>query len=173
MEENNTSTNAINTYLSFKLSEEIFAANVRKVLNILEMKPITKVPQSPDYMKGVINLRGSVLPVVDLRIKFGLPETEITKDTCIIVLNIDMEGDNVLVGALVDAVKEVLEIDHDKTEPAPSIGTKYKSDFINGMWKHDDGFIMLLNIDMVFTSDELIQISENNPEETVEDAESE
>jgi purine-binding chemotaxis protein CheW len=160
MNETNTEKESINTYLSFNLGDEIFAANVKKVINILEMQPITKVPQSPAYMKGVINLRGSVLPVVDLRIKFGLPETEVTKDTCIIVLKIELDGEKVLVGALVDAVREVIEIDLNKSESAPSIGTKYKANFIHGMWKHKDGFIMLLNIDMVFTQDDILNVKE-------------
>jgi len=105
----NTDHQAIQTYLSFRLGEEVFAINVSKVLNILEMKPITRVPKSPEYMKGVINLRGTVLPVVDLRLKFSLPENEITVDTNIIVLNIDKEGEPVTLGILVDSVKEVLE----------------------------------------------------------------
>lgn len=168
MSEIQTTAENISTYLSFKLGDETFAANVEKVINILEMQPITKVPHSPEYMKGVMNLRGSVLPVIDLRIKFGMPEEEITKDTCVIVLNIVMEDERVFVGALVDAVKEVIEIDMDKTEAAPSIGTKYKADFIHGMWKHKESFIMLLNIDMVFTEDEILNMKDAQETKTEE-----
>ncbi|OFX75684.1 MAG: chemotaxis protein CheW [Bacteroidetes bacterium GWE2_29_8] len=153
-------TNEIKSYLSFRLSEEIFAANVYKVLNILEMRTITKIPQAPDYMKGVINLRGNVLPVVDLRIKFGLPITEITVDTCIIVLNINLDGGSIMVGALVDAVKEVLELNDEDIEPAPSIGTKYNANFIQGMYRVNENFVMILNIDHVFNTDELINVNE-------------
>src|SRR5512145_2602815 len=102
--------NGVETFLSFKLSEEVFAINVSQVLNILEMNNITAIPKAPNYMKGVINLRGTVLPVVDLRIMFSLPEKETTVDTSIIVLNINLNDESVLVGILVDALREVLEL---------------------------------------------------------------
>jgi purine-binding chemotaxis protein CheW len=138
------------------LGEEVFAINVSKVLNILEMKPITRVPKSPEYMKGVINLRGTVLPVVDLRLKFSLPENEITVDTNIIVLSIDKEGEPVTLGILVDSVKEVLELKTDEIVPSPTIGTKYNSTFIEGLWPVNENFIMILDIDKIFSVDEVI-----------------
>lgn len=159
-----TELTAIQTYLSFKLSEEVFAINVSKVLNILEMKPITRVPKSPDYMKGVINLRGTVLPVIDLRLKFGLPENNVTVDTNIIVLNIEREGEEIMLGILVDAVREVLEFKTEDIAPSPSIGTKYNSGFIEGMWRIDENFIMILNIDKVFSLDEIIDFKEQYTE---------
>jgi len=152
----NTDLQAIQTYLSFRLGEEVFAINVSKVLNILEMKPITRVPKSPEYMKGVINLRGTVLPVVDLRLKFSLPENEITVDTNIIVLNIDKGGEPVTLGILVDSVKEVLELKTDDIVPSPTIGTKYNSTFIEGLWPINENFIMILDIDKIFSVDEVI-----------------
>jgi len=152
----NTDQQAIQTYLSFRLGEEVFAINVSKVLNILEMKPITRVPKSPEYMKGVINLRGTVLPVVDLRLKFSLPENEITVDTNIIVLSIDKEGEPVTLGILVDSVKEVLELKTDEIVPSPTIGTKYNSTFIEGLWPVNENFIMILDIDKIFSVDEVI-----------------
>jgi purine-binding chemotaxis protein CheW len=150
----------VQTYLSFRLSEETFAINVSKVLNILEMGDITRIPKAPEYMKGVINLRGTVLPVVDLRIKFGLPEKEATVDTSIIVLSIDLNGEAVLVGTLVDAVKEVLELKSEDIAPSPKIGAKYNSGFIDGMWRMNDKFIMILDIDKVFSTDEVIDFKE-------------
>ena len=150
----------INSYLSFKLGGETFAANVGKVLNILEMTEITKVPKAPDYMKGVINLRGTVLPVVDTRIKFSMPATEYTNNTCILVMEVEVDGEQVQVGGLVDAVQAVLEIDQEDILPPPSIGSKYRSEFISGMAKIDDKFIMLLNMDRVFSSDEIINMKE-------------
>lgn len=150
----------INSYLSFKLGEETFAANVSKVLNILEMTEITKVPRAPEYMKGVINLRGSVLPVVDTRIKFGMPATEYTSNTCILVMEVEVDGEQVQVGGLVDAVQAVLEIEKEDILPPPSIGSKYRSEFISGMAKIDDRFIMLLNMDRVFSSDEITDLRE-------------
>ncbi len=151
----------INSFLSFKLGEETYAANVSKVLNILEMVKITKVPKAPEYMKGVINLRGTVLPLVDTRIKFGLEETAYTNNTCILVLDIQLEGESVQVGALVDSVQEVLELSDEEILPPPSIGKKYKSEFIEGMAKSDDQFIMVLNMDMIFSTDELIALQES------------
>lgn len=162
---NNENITKINTFLSFKLGEEEFAAHVGKVLNILEMTKITEVPKAPEYMKGVINLRGTVLPVIDTRIKFGMTKTEYTTNTCIIVLDIDMEGDSIHVGALVDSVQAVLELDNSQIMPAPSIGSKYKSEFIEGVANIDDKFIMILNMDAVFSSNELTNI-QNQTKET-------
>lgn len=154
----------INSYLTFKLGDEIFAANVSKILNILEMVKVTAVPKAPEYMKGVINLRGSVLPLVDTKIKFEMGATEITNNTCILVLEIDMDGETIHVGALVDAVLEVLEFDDKDIQPSPTIGSKYKSEFIDGMAKKDDDFIMILNMDLIFSSDELIMLKDNSTE---------
>jgi purine-binding chemotaxis protein CheW len=159
-----TDQSEIRTYLSFKLSEEVFAINVSKVLNILEMKTITKVPKTPNYMKGVINLRGTVLPVVDLRIKFALPEKDNTVDTSIIVLSIEKDNENIMIGILVDAVREVLEFKSDEIAPSPTIGTKYNAGFIEGMWRVGENFIMILDIDKVFSIDEIIDFKEHVPE---------
>jgi purine-binding chemotaxis protein CheW len=155
----------INSYLSFKLGEEEFAAHVGKVLNILEMTRITEVPKAPDYMKGVINLRGTVLPVIDTRIKFGMSPTEYTTNTCIIVLDIDIDGDSIQVGALVDAVQAVLELDKNQIMPPPSIGSKYRSEFIEGVANVDDKFIMILNMDAVFSNEDLA-VMKTKTEET-------
>ena len=160
-------TNSITTNLSFKLDNEVFATDVENVLEILEVKPITKVPKSPEYIKGVINLRGSVLPVVDLKRIFGLPPVEINEDTCIIVLSVEIDGEQVTLGALVDAVSEVLEIEQDTIEPAPSIGNKYNANFLQGMWKKDEDFIMLLNVNNVFAREELSVIQESAEEKNV------
>ena len=149
----------LTSYLSFKLGDEIFAANVSKVLNILEMTKITKVPKAPDYMKGVINLRGAVLPLIDTRIKFGLSATEFTANTCILVLDITIGDETLQVGGLVDAVQEVLEIEPHQILPAPNIGNKYHSEFICGMYKaSEEQFIMILDMDKVFSADELVEV---------------
>lgn len=151
----------LTSYLSFKLGEETFAANVSKVLNILEMTKITKVPKAPEYMKGVINLRGTVLPLVDTRIKFGLSATEFTVNTCILVLDIEVGEENIQVGALVDAVQEVLEIEPQQILPPPNIGSKYHSQFILGMYKaSEDQFIMILDMDKVFSADEIMELND-------------
>jgi len=155
--------NTLNSYLSFKLGNEIFAANVSKVLNILEMTKITKVPKAPNYMKGVINLRGTVLPVIDTRIKFGLSETVYTANTCILVLEVNVENENLQVGGLVDAVQEVLEIEDHQILPPPNIGNRFRSEFINGMYKlNDEEFLMLLDMDKVFSTDDIILLGEQS-----------
>lgn len=160
----NGSESKINSYLTFKLGEEEFAAHVGKVLNILEMTKITEVPKSPDYMKGVINLRGSVLPVIDTRIKFGMTPTEYTPNTCIVVMDIDMDGDSIHVGALVDSVQAVLEIDDAQILPPPSIGHKYRSEFIEGVANINETFIMILNMDEVFSSEEVHNLQDTAAE---------
>jgi purine-binding chemotaxis protein CheW len=161
MEDNKSKqTNAMETFLSFKLGREVFAASANNVVNILELKPITKVPHAPEYLSGVINLRGQVLPVIDMRIKFGMTPIEPTVDTCIIVLNINIESEEVKLGILVDAVSEVLELEDNQIEPSPTIGTKYKAEFIRGMYKKEESFIMLLNLDLIFTKDELVIVEE-------------
>lgn len=152
----NENSQKINSYLSFNLGGEVFAAHVSNVLNILEMTRITKVPRAPEYMKGVINLRGTVLPVVDTRIKFGMSAIDITANTCILVLEVDVNGDTLMVGGMVDAVQEVLEIEPTQILPPPNIGSKFRSQFINGMYKlNDEQFIMLLDMNKVFSADEL------------------
>lgn len=142
-------------YLTFKLSDETFAVDVSKVREILEFASITKIPQTPDYMRGVINLRGSVVPVMDLRLKFGMSEAKKTVNTCIVVVEVFHEGKVVVIGALTDSVQEVFELDPGQIEPPPHIGTKFNIDFIMGMGKNDGPFIMILNIDKTFTYDEM------------------
>lgn len=142
-------------YLTFKMEEEIFALDVGKVREILDYTTITKVPQTPDYMKGVINLRGSVVPVVDMRLKFNMPPQERTVDTCIIVVEIAIDREQTILGALVDSVQEVFELEPAQVEAAPRIGTKLNTDFILGMGKRDDHFVIILDIDRVFSSEEL------------------
>jgi purine-binding chemotaxis protein CheW len=144
-----------NQYLAFKLDNEIFAFDISKVREVLEYTAVTKVPQTPDMMKGVINLRGSVVPVVDMRIKFGMGETEKTVNTVIIIIEIDLDGTSTMIGALVDSVKEVIDLDSEHIEPPPKIGTKLNTDFIRGMGKQDNQFLIILDIEKVFSSEEL------------------
>jgi purine-binding chemotaxis protein CheW len=145
---------SLTSYLTFKLGDELFAASVSKVIEILEIPKITKVPRSPEFMRGVVNLRGNVLSVIDSRIKFGLPSVEDTVSTCIIVMNIQIENQEITLGIIADAVKEVVEIDKTSIQALPEIGSKYRSEFIEGMVKSDDQFIMILNIDLLFSSQE-------------------
>jgi purine-binding chemotaxis protein CheW len=147
-------TPTIESYLTFGLGDEIFATNVSKVLEILEIPKITKVPRSPAFMRGVINLRGSVLPIIDARSKFGLSETSDTVNSCIMVLEISTQEQDIKIGAVVDAVQEVIEIAPADILPAPSIGSKYRGEFIQGMVKANEQFIMVLDLDKVFSTED-------------------
>ncbi|HOF58883.1 MAG TPA: chemotaxis protein CheW [Syntrophorhabdaceae bacterium] len=145
-------------YLTFQLGEEVFAIDVSHVREILEFNTVTKVPKTPEYMRGVINLRGSVVPVLDMRLKFGMTMTERTVNTCIIVVEVSLDGETTVVGALVDSVQEVFEMEPEKIEPAPRIGIRLRTEFIKGMGKRDDTFIIILDIDKVFTAEELTDV---------------
>ena len=142
-------------YLTFKLDEEIFALDISKVKEVLDFTEITKIPQTPEFMKGVINLRGGVVPVVDMRLKFGMSETVRTVNTCIIIVEVTIEEETTVLGALVDSVQEVMDLEPGQIEPAPRIGTRLRTAFIKGMGKRDNHFIMILDIDKVFSVDEL------------------
>lgn len=146
-------------YLTFKLDEEVFALDVAKVREILEESSITKVPKTPDFMRGVINLRGSVVPVIDMRLKFGMSRTERTVNTCIIVVEVRLEDEVIVLGALADSVQEVIEMEPDQIEAAPHIGSRLNTDFIRGMGKHDNRFVMILDIDRVFSGAELVSVA--------------
>lgn len=154
----------INQYLTFKLEDEVFGLAIGKVREVLDFTNITKVPRTPKYMRGVINLRGSVVPVVDLHLKFGLAQTEKTVNTCIIIVEIDMDGETTILGALADSVQEVVEMEPDQIEPAPKIGTKLNTEFIKGMGKREDQFVILLDIDKVFSYDELTEVQNADPQ---------
>jgi purine-binding chemotaxis protein CheW len=156
---------SMNSYLSFKLGSELFAVHVSKVLNILEMVPITHVPKSHESIVGVINLRGSVLAVVDIRMKFDLAQSEYTKDTCILVLQVIIDEEIVDVGAIVDSVHSVLEVNESDILPPPTVGVKNKSEFVTGMVKEHEKFIMVLDIDKIFALENYLTVVEDNPAE--------
>lgn len=147
-----------NQYLAFRLDSELFAVGVDKIREIIDFTTVTKVPRTPDSMRGVINLRGSVVPVIDMRAKFGVIQGPDTVDTCIVVLEVSMDDETTIIGALVDSVKEVFEMEADQIEPPPKIGTKLKTDFILGMGQRDSDFIIILDVDKVFSSEELSQV---------------
>ncbi len=142
-------------YLTFKLDDEIFALDISKVREVLDFTSITRVPRTPEFMRGVINLRGSVVPVVDLRLKFGMSRAEKTVNTCIIIVEVTVDSETNILGALADSVQEVLDLGPDHIEPAPKIGTRLNTEFIKGMGKRDNKFIIILDIDKVFSTDEL------------------
>ena len=155
------------SYLTFKLDEEEFAVHVSMVLNILELTKITKVPKTPEYILGVINLRGIVLPVIDARIKLGMEQTQTTENTCIIVMDLDLEGEIVHTGILVDQVVAVRQIEDAEIKPAPGIGEIYNSDFIKGLASYEDNFIMILDMQRVFSTGQIVDLkSVSRPSQT-------
>jgi len=145
-------------YLTFTLSDESYGIGILKVKEIIGMMPITSVPRTPEFVKGVINLRGKVIPVMDLRLKFAMGEIPYTDRTCIIVVEIDAESGTVLIGIVVDAVSEVLNITEEEIEDAPVFGSKLNTDYILGMAKTDGGVKILLNIDKVLSTKEITGI---------------
>ena len=155
-----SSVNGTRQYLTFQLSDEIFAIDVVNVREILEFTTVTRVPRTPEYMRGVINLRGSVVPVLDMRLKFGMSLTEKTINTCIVVVEVAYEDEDIVIGALVDSVQEVFELESEQIEPAPRIGTHLRTEFIKGMGKKDERFIIILDIDRVFSAEEISSLQQ-------------
>lgn len=162
---NDVTINQTTQYLSFKLGEEQFAVEITKIREVLDFTKITKVPRTPDFLRGVINLHGNVVPVVDLRLKFGMSKTDRTVHTCIIIMEVTLDHEKTVLGAIADSVQEVLDISPEAIEPPPKIGIQLDTEFINGMGKQSDEFIIILDIDKVFSIDELLltkEITENN-----------
>lgn len=151
-------------YLTFNLDDEVFALDIGKVREVLDFTTITKVPRTPEFMRGVINLRGSVVPVVDLRLKFGMSKTEKTVNTCVIIVEVTVDSETTILGALADSVQEVLDLGPDHIEPAPKIGTRLNTEFIKGMGKRDNKFIIILDIDKVFSTSELALVQATQAE---------
>lgn len=145
-------------YLTFKLGKEVFGIDVAKVREVLDLTTITEIPRTPAFMSGVINLRGSVVPVVDLRLCFQMSKTEQTRNTCIVVVEVELQGEATVIGALADSVEEVIDLEPDQIQGAPKIGTQIRTDFIRGMGKRDAQFIIILDIDRVFSEDELCAV---------------
>jgi len=152
-----TSTNQ--AYLTFSVGKETFGANVKSVLEILEVPALTTVPQAAVYMRGVINLRGSVLPVVDTRIKMGLPFQEDTVNTCIVVIQVEQHHQLMPLGIIVDAIQEVIDIQENQILPAPTLGN-FANTLLTGMIKHQEKFVLLLNIQKLFSSEEIFELTE-------------
>jgi len=146
------------SYLTFRIGSEIFGANVKNIQNIIEYTELTKVPEMPDFIIGVSNLRGEVLPVVDSRIKMGITASEITSNTCIIVVELELDGIKTKAGFLVDEVSEVLEIEDKDINETPTIGSKYNTEIIKGVYPVGSKFIMLLDLAKVIYTEQLLNI---------------
>lgn len=147
-------------YLTFSVGSELFGAAIAGVREIIEYRHPAPVPMMPNFLRGIINLRGRVVPVIDLSVRFGRQSREVTRRTCIVILEIASEGEHQAIGVVVDSVSEVLEIADADIEPAPSFGAKLRSDFIQGMGKIGEKFVILLDIDQVLSVDELAMLGE-------------
>ena len=150
--------NKAGKYLTFKLADEDYGISLLKVREIIGMMPITSVPQTPNFVRGVINLRGKVIPVTDLRRRFGMPEIDYTDRTCIIVVEVEGQASTVQMGIVVDAVTEVLPVKGEEIESAPEFGTEVDTRYIRGMANMDGLVKILLDIDKVLTAEQIAQI---------------
>jgi purine-binding chemotaxis protein CheW len=147
-------------YLTFMVGQELFALGILAVREIIEYHKLTLVPMMPEAIRGVINLRGSVVPVVDLSARFGRPPSEVTKRTCIVIVELELDGDRQVVGVIVDAVNQVLDIPARDIEPPPTFGTKIRSHFIQGMGKVDGKFIVLLDAERVLSIEQVSALAD-------------
>ncbi len=145
----------VNEFLTFLLDNEVYAIDINSVREVLDLPKITAVPNMPVYVRGVINLRGKVVPVIDLRKKFNLHPTEDTVRTCIIIMEVALDGIQTLLGAVADSVQEVMRIDDAVIETPPRLGNRLNTEFISGMINRDDDFVIVLDINRVFSLEEL------------------
>lgn len=148
--------------LTFSLAEEGYGVSILKVKEIIGMMDITPVPKTPEFIKGVINLRGKIIPIMDLRIKFGMPQQEYDERTCIIVVEVELKGVQKLLGVVVDMVSEVVTVSQNQIEPPPDYGKNMEHNFILGIGKIKDRVVIILDIEEVFASEEVIKMLENN-----------
>ncbi len=148
-------------YITFKLGEESFAIDVAQVREVLELPPITRVPTSPAYMRGVVNVRGKAIPVVDLRAKFGLPPTADTVASRIVVMELHLDGEATVVGGVADSVQEVIELEAGQIEPPPRLAMRWRTELIKGMGRRGDDFIIILNIGAVFSLSDLAAVQDS------------
>jgi purine-binding chemotaxis protein CheW len=149
-----TNPGSITSYITFKLGDELFAIDVARVREVLDLSEITRVPTAPPYMRGVVNVRGGAVPVVDLRLKFGLAPTPDTVNTRIVVFELDIDRQLAVVGGLADSVHEVLELERSQIREPPRIAMRWRADMIEGLGKKGEQFIIVLDIARVFATDE-------------------
>ncbi len=163
----------MNQFLTFFLAGEEYAVTILKVTEIIECAVLTKVPGAPPWVRGVINLRGAVVPVIDLAVKFGLHQTEITRRTCVVLVEVEHDGQRLVLGVMADAVHQVVELGPDQIQPPPSFGPKVRVDCIQGMGDSNGKFVVLLDIDRVLSLSEILAAAEATaePVETLELAE--
>ncbi len=149
----------LDQHLTFRLGKEMFAVDISSVREVLELTEVTEIPRTPKYLCGVINLRGHAVPVVDMRLKFGMEATQTTVNTCIIIIEVAHGDSSTIMGGMVDGVSEVLELTADEIEAPPKMGAGVGVEFINGMGRINDEFIIIVDIHKVFSEEELSEAS--------------
>ncbi len=159
-------------FLTFLLNGEPFAINILVIKEIIEYGQLTAVPLMPEFIRGVLNLRGQVLPVIDLAARFGRPAADVARRTCIIIVEMDNDGEKQDVGVVVDSVSEVMDIPVGEIQPSPAFGTKIRADFVEGMVELNGRFIIILNVDRVLSLDEMAQLAGIDEEVSAEAADS-
>ncbi|KGM40071.1 chemotaxis protein CheW [Aquabacterium sp. NJ1] len=153
-----TKASMVSQYLIFSLGNELFAVGTLRVREIIEYGNLTTVPMMPSFIRGVINLRGAVVPVIDLNARFGRAATDISRRTCVVILEVQSDADTHVLGIVVDAVSAVRQIDSMDVEPAPSFGTRIRADFIDGIAKVKGQFVILLDLGKVLSVDEIAML---------------
>ena len=149
----------IRQYLTFMIGGEEYAINLLKVKEIIEYDTVTKVPKTPEWVRGVINLRGNVVPVVDLAVKFRQEPSQVSKLTCIVIAEVESEGESAVMGVMADAVRQVIDLKLEEIEPVPTFGTRVKVDYLLGMAHAGKKFCLLLDTDKVLSTDELLDLA--------------
>jgi len=162
----NSNGASLDQYLTFTLDDELFALNIGWVKEILDDTNITRIPRTPEFIRGVINVRGHAVPVVDLRLKFNMSRTEMTVNTCVIITEIEMDGEKTVIGALADSVQEVVELRPDQIDPPPRMGAAVETRYMVGMGKRNDQFIIILDINGVFSDRDFAAMQAMVEEET-------
>jgi purine-binding chemotaxis protein CheW len=142
-------------YMTFKMGDELFAIDVSQVREVLEIPQITKIPSAPEYMRGVVNVRGQAIPVVDLRVKFGLPRSADTLQSRVIVMELSIDGESAVLGGIADSVHEVIDLEPGDINPPPRIAMRWRTEFILGMGKRGEDFVIILDVNSVFSSEDL------------------
>lgn len=172
-----TTTNQSKQYLTFTLANEVYGLEVSSTREVVDYTVITPIPKTPDWIRGVLNLRGNVIPVLDLKLRLGMGTTERTKNACILILEIELDGESMVMGVLADSVQEVLEIETSQIEPPPRFGAKVSTAYIRGMGRRAEGLFIILDIDRVFSTREVElaadcaqQAADDDKEKTIDDS---
>lgn len=157
--------NDYTTYFVFQVQKEIFTVPVSRVMNVLELMTPSRIPETPDYLEGIVNVRGELLPVIDSRLKFGMDKTELGADACIIVLEIAGHSDQFKLGLVVDKARDVMEVSDEEIETVPDMGLELNPEYVKGVINRNEEIILLLDIDKIFSRKEITEIKQHTENE--------